>query len=633
MNQPVISEKELKKALAEADLSSLMLTLVHLTGDMDIIRGDIRPKQEFLNPDDGVSDQQRASVLDKACLIIQEYFRQPKECFVPGEAELREMFEFLAGQKVADDYAEFLKQELSIQGEDPYAQPEIFAVPEDRRADFQVLIIGAGLSGMLSGIRLKEAGISFQILEKNADVGGTWFENTYPGCRVDSANHAYSYSFRPQDWPQYFSSQKVLLQYCKDTADEYGLRAKTRFNTEVSEARFDEKTGLWQLLVVQDGKRTTLTANAVISAVGQLNRPRMPDIPGAEDFAGPSFHSSRWEHQHDFAGKRIGIIGTGASAFQFAPILADEASQISLFQRTPPWIVSNPVYFEEIPEGKHWLLRQLPFYAKWFRFSVFWRGAEGLLHAVQAEDGWNRPEESVSPANQMFRDLLIMNLKETLAGREDLIEKCTPDYPPGAKRILIDDGRYLRSLRQDNVALITEPIERITKNGIRTKDGAEHEFDILVYGTGFKASSFLFPMKIYGREGRELQDVWAGTPKAFKGITIPGFPNFFCCYGPNTNIVVNGSIIFFSECEVRYILGCIALLLQQKGRAIEVRQEVSRDYNQRIEAGNRQMAWGQSGVNTWYKNREGKITQNWPFTMLEFWQQTRKPDPADYQVS
>jgi 4-hydroxyacetophenone monooxygenase len=232
----------------------------------------------------------------------------------------------------------------------------------------------------------------------------------------------------------------------------------------------------------------------------------------------------------------------------------------------------------------------------------------------------------------MFRDALIENLKVNLGDRPDLLEKCTPDYPPGAKRALIDDGKYLATLKRDDVALITDPIDCITGKGVRLESGREYELDAIIYGTGFQASSFLHPMKIYGLEGKELHDVWSGEPRAYKGIAVPGFPNLFCCYGPNTNIVVNGSIVFFSECEVRYILGCLALSMEHGGKALDVREEVHDAYNEWIDQGNRGMAWGQSGVNTWYKNASGRITQNWPFTLLEFWRQTRMPSEDDYNL-
>lgn len=627
------SDEEIRAHLQTAHIPSLMLALCHLTGDMSIIRGEIKPQMEFLNPDDGLTDVQRQWVRERALQAIVSYRDAPNPFYDPTDSELREMLDFLVGEPVADEYIDFLTAELSMHGEDPYAQPSIETIPEADRAGFKVLIIGAGMSGILSAIRLKQAGIAFEIVEKNPDVGGTWYENTYPGCRVDSANHTYSYSFRPQDWPQHFSEQEVLRQYFADTVDEYDLRSSMRLNSEVVSASYDEPSRTWQADIVTDSAaKETLTANAIICAVGQLNRPNVPDITGHDDFHGETFHSARWRHDVDLTGKRVGVIGTGASAFQFTPIIAEQAASVTLFQRTPPWIVPNEEYFQKVPDGKHWLLNHVPFYARWFRFNMFWRSAEGLLNAVTAEDGWNRPEESVSDANQQFRDALVENLEAEFADHPDLLTKCTPAYPPGAKRALIDDGRYLRSLKRDNVSLLTDPIECINQRGVVTTSGDEHEFDVIVYATGFKASSFLFPMQFTGIGGKQLHSEWDDEPRAYKGITIPDFPNLFLCYGPNTNIVVNGSIIFFSECEVRYILGCLAMSMANDNAALNVRRSVHDDYNQWIDAGNLGMAWGQSGVNTWYKNASGHITQNWPFTLLEFWKQTRAPTADEYDL-
>ena len=627
------SDEEIRAHLETAHIPSLMLALCHITGDMSIIRGEIKPQMEFLDPDDGLTDAQRQWVRDRTLTAIASYRDAPSPFYDPTNSELREMLDFLVGEPVTDEYVDFLTAELSMHGEDPYAQPSIETIPQADRAGFKVLIIGAGMSGILSAIRLKQAGIAFEIVEKNPDVGGTWYENTYPGCRVDSANHTYSYSFRPQDWPQHFSDQEVLRQYFADTVEEYDLRSNIRLNSEVIGASYHEQSRTWQAdIVTGSGAEETLSANAIICAVGQLNRPNVPDISGHEDFHGETFHSARWRHDVDLTGKRVGVIGTGASAFQFTPIIAEQAASVTLFQRTPPWIVPNEEYFQKVPDGKHWLLKHVPFYARWFRFNMFWRSAEGLLHAVTAEDGWNRPEESVSAANQQFRDALVENLETQFADRPDLLAKCTPAYPPGAKRALIDDGRYLQSLKRDNVALLTDPIERINQRGVVTKSGDEVEFDVIIYATGFKASSFLFPMQINGIGGKQLHHVWDGEPRAYKGISIPEFPNLFLCYGPNTNIVVNGSIIFFSECEVRYILGCLAMSMAHDNAALNVRRSVHDDYNQWIDTGNLGMAWGQSGVNTWYKNARGHITQNWPFTPLEFWKQTRAPTADEYDL-
>ncbi|MEZ5561045.1 MAG: NAD(P)/FAD-dependent oxidoreductase [Pseudomonadales bacterium] len=621
----------IRAALADADIPSLMVTIAHLTGDMDLLRGDIRPAVDFLgDPNAAISEAQQARVRETAFEVLKRYRDAPFAPAKLSEPQIREMINFLTGQEMSEDYVQFLEAELSLNGEDPYAQPQIFEVPEQQRSSFKVAIIGAGMSGLLAGIRLKEAGIPFVILEKNPDVGGTWFENTYPGCRVDSANHVYSYSFRPKDWPQHFSNQEVLRKYFSECADDYGLRESTRFNTEVVAARFDQKSSLWNLELKGPSGADTIQANAVISAMGQLNRPKLPDIPGRDRFQGVSFHSARWRHDVDLTGKRVGVIGTGASAFQFVPIISRQASSVTIFQRTAPWVVPNPDYFQEVPSGKHWLLNHVPFYARWFRFTMFWRAAEGLLGSVAADDKWQVSERSVSEANEQFRQLLVDNLQAHFADRPDLLAKCTPDYPPGAKRALIDDGTWFESLKRDNVALLTDPIAEITESGVKTRSGVAHEFDVIVFATGFMASEFMHPVKIYGLDGKELHEVWQGEPRAYKGISIPGFPNLFCCYGPNTNIVVNGSIVFFSECEIRYILGCLALLMRENKSALDVKRAVHDAYNQRIDAGNRTMAWGRSGVSTWYKNASGRITQNWPFTLLEFWQQTREPERDDY---
>jgi 4-hydroxyacetophenone monooxygenase len=301
-----------------------------------------------------------------------------------------------------------------------------------------------------------------------------------------------------------------------------------------------------------------------------------------------------------------------------------------IFQRTPPWIVPNPDYHAEIPAGKHWLLNHVPYYAKWFRFWMFWRTAEGLLSIVKIDPEWEDQDRAVSAANEMLRLALSENIKAMLADDPELADQAIPHYPPGGKRMLIDNGSWLQALKRPNVHVVTDPIAEITTRGVKTKSGVEYEVDVLLYGTGFQASRFLFPMKVTGRAGVDLQAHWDGDPRAYLGITIPGFPNLFCLYGPNTNIVVNGSIVFFSECEVRYVMGCLKLLLEGGHAAMDCRREVHDRYNAKIDRANAGMAWGTPKVTSWYKNSKGRVTQNWPFTLLEFWSLTKNPEPTDY---
>ena len=423
----------------------------------------------------------------------------------------------------------------------------------------------------------------------------------------------------------------MLRQYFADTARDHALTERIRFHTEVERAEFDEATGLWTLSTRQDnGEKGSVTANAVISAVGQLNRPKWPDIPGQDRYQGIHFHSTEWKHEHDLTGKKVIVIGTGASAFQFAPEIAKVAGSVTIFQRTPPWISPNEDYHADIPDGKHWLLNHVPFYAKWFRFNMFWRTAEGILQAVEKDPSWNDQDRSISALNDELRQMLTESIREQCGDDKELFKTILPTYPPGGKRMLIDNGSYIAALKRDNVQITNDPIREINESGVLSESGEQHDADVLIYGTGFYASRFLWPMEVRGQGGVSLDDHWRGEPRAYMGITVPKFPNLFCMYGPNTNIVVNGSIIFFSECEIRYIVNCVRVLLERGAAAMAPKPSVHDEYNRWIDEGNLDMAWGAANVPTWYKNEAGRVTQNWPFTLLKYWDQTRAVNPADY---
>ena len=328
------------------------------------------------------------------------------------------------------------------------------------------------------------------------------------------------------------------------------------------------------------------------------------------------------------------MIGTGASSVQFTPEIAPRAAHLMVFQRTPPWMGPTPDYHDAVPDGQRWLYAHLPSYSEWNRFWMFWRMGDGALPGVRVDPEWDtRTASGRARSTTSCARCSPSYLERQFADRPDLLPHVVPHYPPGAKRLLRDNGVWAGALTRDNVTLVTETIREITPTGIVTADGVEHEVDVIVYGTGFQASNFLTPMRVYGRGGIELHEQWDGDARAYLGITIPGFPNFFCLYGPNTNIVINGSIIYFSECGVRYMLGCLELLLRGHHASLEVRKDVHDEFNEQVDAENRLMAWGWSDVNSWYKNESGRVTQNWPFTLLEYWQRTLAPDPDDYIVT
>ena len=628
-------DETIRAALAKAEVPALLPAVAAALEDLTLLPDHLRPNLSvMMDPNAGLSAEQQAEARELAFTAVRRLQQgDGTRAPAPTVDQLRTLLTFVSGGAPVEDYLELLREELAL-GEDLRA-------PAWRREElapdrpFRVAVIGAGMSGLVAAHRLRQAGLDVVVLEKNGDVGGTWLENCYPGCRVDVSNLFYSYSFAQRsDWPDHFSPQEVLLDYFRTVADEHGLREVIRFGTEVTAMELDEATMRWTLeLVGPDGAEDALEADAVVSAVGQLNRPNHPDLPGIDRFGGPSFHSARWDHGVELAGKRVAVIGTGASAAQFIPTVAEEAGELTIFQRTPAWFLPTPDYHDPVEPEVQWLLRNLPGYANWYRFWIFWRNVEGLMKAATVDPSWEGdPERSVSMVNEFVRQMLAGYLQAEFADRPDLLEQVMPDYPPFAKRFIRDNGVWARTLKRDDVHLVTDPIAEITADGVRTADGASHAVDVLIYGTGFQASDFLMPMKVVGRGGVELHERWGGDARAHLGITLPGFPNLFLLYGPNTNIVVNGSITYFSECEVHYVVGCIRELLVRGARALEPTVEAHDAYNARVDAENLKMAWGVSSVSTWYKNATGRTAQNWPFSLLEYWQLTREPDLSQYDL-
>ncbi|MGI8664367.1 MAG: flavin-containing monooxygenase [Acidimicrobiales bacterium] len=638
LNQPIepitADDDALRAALREAHLPSLLPALALVTGDLSLLPAHLRPDTTALfDPNAGLSETDLEEARELAFAALRR-FRDSGSQRAPNPApdQLLEIMSFLIGDTdLMAQYQAFFTEELGLGSDDPRVPRWTKeAIAPDR--PFTVAVIGAGMSGLAASHRLHQAGIEHVVFEKNADVGGTWLENTYPGCRVDVPSHLYSYTFAQRDdWPQLFSKQAALLEYFRAVADDLGLRDGIRFRTEVRAATFDEARCIWLLEVSGPSGDEVVEAHAIISAVGQLNRPSVPVIPGADEFVGPSFHSARWDHTVELRHKRVAVIGTGASAAQLVPEIAGAVRELVVFQRTPNWIAPSDDYHDDTPDGLRWLMRHVPTYAHWYRFWLFWRTADGLLPAAKADPDWQGDDRAVGVMNDAVRQLLGSYIQMQLPGDAALVERVTPQYPPAAKRIVRDSGKWLGALARDNVTLVTAHIEAITASGV-VAGGVEHPVDVIVYATGFQASRFLTPMRLVGRDGLELHEHWDGDARAYLGITVPRFPNVFLLYGPNTNIVLNGSIIFFSECEVDYVLGCIRLLLERDHRALDCRVEAHDAYNVRIDEGNATMAWGVATVNSWYRNAKGRVSQNWPFSLLEYWRQTRRPDADDYEL-
>lgn len=480
----------------------------------------------------------------------------------------------------------------------------------------RILIIGSGFGGLGLAIRLKRAGIdTFTILEQSDSLGGTWRDNSYPGAACDVPSMLYCFSFEQKtDWTRKWSPQGEIHQYMEDCARRNGILPHIRFGVRVTGARFDEPSGTW---TVRTAAGEELVADVLVSGVGQLHVPHVPNIPGLDGFRGVQFHSARWNHDVDLAGKRIGVIGNAASAIQLIPQIAPAAQRLTIFQRSANWMVRRGDRTYSALE--HWLYGNIPGLAQLYRFWLWLRG-ELLLYPVMRQRPW---------AVRLWREQALKHLQETVADPQ-LRAALTPDYPIGGKRILIADD-FFPTLNRDNVEVVTAPVERVTEDGVVTADGRTHPLDVLVLATGFRTNPFLASMRIEGLGGRTLEQDWAHGARAYYGITVAGYPNFFMLYGPNTNLGHN-TIIFMLECQIAYILSALRALDDEDLRYLDLQPVVMDAYNAEIQAVLRDSAWAAAG-DSWYKDAEGHITNNWPWSTFAYWLRTRRFQRAAYRAA
>ena len=534
-------------ALEDASVPALLCSLVHMTGDPAWIRGPRRPRTaSFSRLQGGMPDDEQAEVRAEAVRVIADYRDAGCEPQPLPNDLLVEMMGFLATGPLSSRLSELFLFDLAFDGADGAAITWGDELDDAVKADSHVVVIGAGMAGIQAGIRLAQAGLPFTIVEKNGGPGGTWWENRYPGARVDVASHQYCFSFEPADhWSEYYCQHPELRDYFTWVLDKYELRKHSRFDTEVTGAEWDEGAARWRVAVRSaDGTDEVLDARFVISAVGSLNIPRLPDIKGRETFAGTSFHSTRWPEGFDHRGLRFALLGAGASGFQIAPTIAGEVEHLSIFQRTAQWVLPNPMYHAPVPPGETWAMQHLPFYGRWLRFMMTEPGLSSGVEQYRIDPGHDDPDNhSVNATNAVRRDQLLAWMRSELADRPDLVEKVMPDYPALGKRILQDNGSWFECLKRPNVDLVRTEIERIVPEGIVTVDGVLHPADAICFATGFRHNDFL-AFDVVGRDGISLHEQWGDQPTAYLGITVPNFPNLFLCYGPGTNLAHSAGLFF-----------------------------------------------------------------------------------------
>jgi 4-hydroxyacetophenone monooxygenase len=624
----------LERAVEDAEIPALLAALAHALDEPAMIPDSLRPPNRRVplpEPQGGLSEKQQAAARSLAVDGIARLLAGDR---VPVNSRrspefFRKITTFLTGEIASPGLVELLDHELGL-------APEFTLAPDvvdEGRSAFPVAIIGAGMSGIAAGYRLSQAGIPFTIFEKNPEIGGTWFENVYPGCRLDTNNFAYGYSFaQSKEWPHQFSEGATIQRYLRDLCDRWDLRPHIRLGTTVVSAVFEEDSGAWEIVTRSgDGEEERFVARSLISAVGQLNRPNLPDIEGRDDFAGDAMHSARWDADVALDGKRVAVIGTGASAYQVVPAVVDQVAELHVFQRSAPWMLPTVRYYEPLKPGFAWLLRNVPHYERWFRFWQFWTSTEGRFGYVQVDEAWDEPG-SISADNKAFREALVAAIRKQYPPGSPLLDKVIPDYPPGAKRMLRDSGAWADALQRESVELHTQGIRRIDESGIVLVDGTRVDVDVIIYCTGFQASNSLDPIRIVGLDGAELRHVWHGDPRAHLGITVPGFPGLYCLYGPNTNLVVNGSATFMTECAVRYAVDCMLYQIENDALYLDCRAEVLDAFVADMDAANARRAWGIPEVSSWYKSRSGRVAQVWPHDLTTYWSITRSIRPDDYHV-
>jgi 4-hydroxyacetophenone monooxygenase len=629
------SDDTIRTAIADASVPALLMSMVHMTGDMDILDELPRPFQLIaLDLQGAMSEPDKETVRARAFDVVRDY--RDRGCpppFIPDAQQLPTMLDVVTAGDVTEEFVDYIAADLRLTDADENG-PALRSTPE-QRATFPVVVIGCGESGLLAGIKLKQAGIPFTIIDKQSGVGGTWLANRYPGCRVDVASHYYAYSFEPTDhWTHFYSEQPEILQYLNDVFDRYGIAPHVRFNTEVVGASWDDDSAAWTVETRgADGATDTLTARGLICAVGQFSNSVIPDIKGAKDFDGPAFHTSVWDDSVELTGKRVAVIGAGASGFQLVPAIAPVTEHVDVYQRTAQWMTPNISYHEPVGAGAQWAVRHLPYYGRWLRFVQWWTFADGAADLVVIDPDWDDGGLSCGKANHDVRELLVAWMR-AFTDDEDLLEKVIPKYPPLGKRMLQDNGTWLRTVQRDDVELIGDGIAEITADGVTTVDGVHRRADVLIWATGFDVNHQLGPINVVGRDGVALNGAWGDAAYAYLGITVPKFPNFFCMFGPGTNAVNGTSLIYSSECQMRYILGCIDTVIADGFASAVPKAEVCDDYNWRSQEKLKTMVYTHPAVaSSYYKNSAGDVPTLFAWRIADYWKWTHRPNPDDYEFT
>ncbi|OBB65886.1 NAD(P)/FAD-dependent oxidoreductase [Mycobacterium sp. 852014-50255_SCH5639931] len=626
-----VDRDELRANLVRADPGVLVAVLTQLTGDAGVVDRFAPKITHVPDPPEqaGTTDPEtRAAIVEAVVSALQ----LPRSFHAAG-ADDPDLFARIApvalGGTIDPEYIPLLLEQGGFQPPQPVL-PRTAKLPDD----FRVAIIGAGIAGLTAALELADAGVNYQIFDRHDEVGGTWYTTTYPGIGVDTPSAYYSLSRDINgDWSSYYPMGPEYQTYLVSVADKYELRQRTRFGTEIEALRWDDERHQWQISALgPGGAREISYANVVIPAAGYLNRPRWPQLNGRGTFAGVEVHSAQWDPGLDLTGKRVAIIGAGCTAVQIVDACVDQVSHLTVFQRQPHWVAPRRRLTDEVPDYQRWLGTRLPFYANWIRLKSYWGTADNNYPVILYDADWARGHLSVSPANDALLQICLKYIDDVFGAGSELARKVTPDFAPYGKRIIRDPGGYYAALAREHVDVEASEPARVNEAGIVTSDGRQIDLDVIVYATGYHLD-FLSTIDIQGRDGKKLADEWGNRPRAYRGGTVPGFPNLFISSAPNYSPGHGAGHNFGVEVMVHYVMECLQLMALRAASTIEVRQRAYDDYVADIDATMQGTVWCHTpSAHTYYRSGGGRIVTAFPYRLLDVWRDHRAPVEDDFEL-
>ncbi len=623
----------IERAVESADTNALRMALYQATRDTAIAA--ITPERVFGPTTDTIvfSDEDTALIRAKT---VDYLLTEPDESAlpVPSRDEIVELLEMAEARTLGPDDL-IMRHKIPAFSEMPH-QAEWHGekvIPEG----YHIAIVGAGFAGIAMGVQLANLGVPFTIYERRAEVGGVWSINTYPDVRVDTVSFTYEYAFEKKyPWSEYFARQSDVRGYLDHVARKHGVYENIRFGSDVTEARFDEATQRWTLTVQGEESVTEVDANVVVAASGVFATPRDLSVEGVSDFTGRIVHTARWSEDVEYAGKKVAVVGNGSTGVQLLSKIAEKAESVTVYQRTPQWITPRTNYGVPLSDELQWLIQKMPFYWNWTKY-VAGLATIDLHNVLVPDEEWIATGGKISKRNDMLRDILVGYISAQVDGRQDLIDKLIPDYPPMTRRPVVDNNWYA-SLTRNNVELVTTAIERMTDTAIVTVDGETRETELVIAAVGFQTEKYIWPTQYFGLGGVALEDVWAAQgAQAHLGMTVPGFPNMFMLYGPNSQPVASGAgLPVWFEVWAGYIAECIVGMLEKSRASMVIRKDAFDEYNEQLHEEAKKLIYlmpNSATEKNYYVNEFGRLQMNAPWNGEKYYKLCERPDESHYEFT